>query len=163
MSNYRPKPASDAIRRSMSSNRPRDTQLELDFRSALHRAGLRFRKNVRPISGLRCEPDVVFPSALLAVFIDGCWWHGCPKHGMLPMAHREWWANNLQKTKARDVANTEALESEGWKVLRIWEHEPIPLAVQEVQRELARLRERPGGGATQHGGSASHKAPGGSE
>jgi DNA mismatch endonuclease (patch repair protein) len=136
--------SSPAIRKSMQANRPRDTLLEVAFRSALHQAGFRFRKHVRPLPGLRCEPDVIFPRFRLAIFVDGCWWHSCPEHGMLPREHGAWWAEKLQRTKDRDRRNDRALRSAGWTVLRVWEHESLQEAVYRVRSTLDQLRKREG-------------------
>jgi DNA mismatch endonuclease (patch repair protein) len=136
----KPRASSEAVRRSMQSNRPRDTRLEREFRSALHRSGLRFRKNLRPLAGLRCEPDVVFTKLRLAIFIDGCWWHGCPIHGSQPVRNHDWWVAKLQTTKDRDARNDRALGDAGWQVLRFWEHEPLDKAVVAVLQEVLRLR-----------------------
>lgn len=112
--------SSPGVRRSMQSNKSRDTTVEVQLRSALHRSGLRFRKNVRPAPGLRCTADVVFPRALVAVFVDGCFWHYCPEHGSAPKTNAEWWAAKLRATVARDAASRSALERMGWTVVSIW-------------------------------------------
>ena len=124
----------------MQANRPRNTAPEVALRSALHRAGLRFRKHARPVPGLRCEPDIVFPGVRLAVFLDGCWWHSCPLHGQIPKAHQEFWSTKLAKTQARDMRNTAALNQAGWTVVRIWEHEPMDVQVEAVRATLADLQ-----------------------
>lgn len=125
----------------MQSNRPRDTNAELVFRRALHAAGLRFRKHVRPLQDLRCEPDVVFTRVRLAVFLDGCFWHGCPEHRTVrPKANAEWWSNKLAATAVRDRRNDAALQAAGWDVLRIWEHEPTAKAVTRVVDRVTTLR-----------------------
>jgi len=69
------------------------------------------------------KPDFVFRAAKLAVFVDGCFWHGCPKpkHAPLPKNRAEWWAAKLSRNKARDRSVTRALRKEGWRVLRVWE------------------------------------------
>jgi DNA mismatch endonuclease (patch repair protein) len=120
----------------MQSNRPRDTKPEVALRSALHRSGMRFRKHLRPVANLRCEPDAVFTRARLAVFLDGCWWHSCPEHGSLPVRNGDWWARKLAVTRERDRRNTAALEAAGWRVLRVWEHEQLNVAVERVRAAL---------------------------
>lgn len=120
----------------MQSNKSRDTRVEVQLRSALHRSGLRFRKNVRPIPGLRCTADVVFPRQRVAVFADGCFWHSCPKHGSAPKTNAEWWAAKLSATVARDAASRSALERVGWTVVRVWEHDDVASAVTVVVRAL---------------------------
>jgi len=124
----------------MRSNRGRDTALEVRVRSALHRAGLRYRLQVRPIPGLRCTIDVAFPRDRLALFIDGCYWHLCPKHGTYPVTNGEWWRTKLETTRERDERNTRALETAGWHVIRAWEHEDVAEIVAHVSDMLVRLR-----------------------
>lgn len=127
----------------MRSNRPRDTQVEVALRRALHAEGLRFRKHLRPVAGLRCEPDVLFLRIRLAVFIDGCFWHACPQHrAVRPKTHGDWWSNKLDVTVARDRRNDTALEAAGWNVIRIWEHEPTADAVGRVIERVVELRDR---------------------
>lgn len=132
-------------RRSMQSNRARDTRPELELRSRLHRLGLRFRKNVRPIAELRCVADIVFPSEKLAVFFDGCWWHSCPLHSSLPKTNREWWRQKFSRNAERDRQNDETLRSAGWSVLRVWEHEPLEQGAARIHSAVkaARAGERP--------------------
>src|SRR4051812_33814146 len=91
-----PPPSSPAARATMLANRS-ESSVERALRSALHRRGLRFRKHIAPVKGLRCKPDVVFPGPRLAVFVHGCFWHQCPQHATRPAANREWWANKLQE------------------------------------------------------------------
>ena len=131
--------SSAGVRRSMQSNRGRDTALEVRVRSALHRAGLRYRLHVRPVPGLRCTVDVVFPRDRLALFIDGCYWHVCPEHASYPVTNRDWWRTKLEATRERDQRNTEALEAAGWIVLRVWEHEDVGDVVRK-KRSLKRIR-----------------------
>jgi DNA mismatch endonuclease, patch repair protein len=142
---------SEAVRRSMTANRPRNTRLEVEFRSALHAAGLRFRKHLRPLAALRCEPDIVFTRVRLAVFMDGCWWHSCPEHGQVPKANRAWWTDKLDATRSRDARNDELLRAAGWSVLRIWEHEPMQHAVERVVDEVSRLRAEASAWDRRHG------------
>jgi DNA mismatch endonuclease, patch repair protein len=117
----------------MQANRGRDTTPERAIRSELHRRGLRYRIHVRPISTRRCEADVVFRKALVAVFVDGCWWHGCPDHRPLPKKNREWWARKIQVTVDRDRRNDQALADAGWTVIRVWEHENSINAADRIQ------------------------------
>lgn len=121
----------------MQSNKSRDTRPEIAVRSALHREGLRFRKNVRPVPQLRCTADVVFAAARVAVFVDGCFWHACTIHGSLPRTNREWWRSKLNATRERDRLNSEVLRNAGWHVVRVWEHDDIPSVVSTVRTALA--------------------------
>ncbi len=128
--------SSEGVRRSMSANRGRDTSPELALRSALHRRGLRFFKHRKPLPGVRCEVDVAFPSARVAVFVDGCFWHGCPEHGTRPATNAEWWNAKLDANLRRDERNRALLSADGWRVVRIWEHESLDSAVSTVLRAL---------------------------
>lgn len=132
--------SSPGNRRSMQGNRSRDTRPEVELRSRLHRAGLRFRKHTRPVTDIRCVADVVFPSEKLAVFFDGCWWHSCPVHGSLPKTNRDWWERKLTRNVERDQRNDQALTAAGWIVLRVWEHEPVDAAVHRIAQAVAMLR-----------------------
>jgi DNA mismatch endonuclease (patch repair protein) len=115
--------ASEGVRRSMQSNKGRDTKPELAVRRLLHAAGVRYRVNYRPIPQLRRTADVVFTRASVAVFIDGCFWHGCPEHYQRPAANRDFWDSKVTQNATRDLETTRRLEAEGWVVLRFWEHE----------------------------------------
>ncbi|MFE9019112.1 very short patch repair endonuclease [Streptomyces sp. NPDC007808] len=112
----------------MSRQSSRDTTPEVAVRKLLHAAGLRYRVNF-PVPGMpRRSIDIAFSRAKIAVFLDGCFWHGCPEHATHPKANAEWWRTKLTKNIARDRETTEHLESHGWVVLRFWEHE-IPTAI----------------------------------
>lgn len=117
----------------MSRQSSRDTAPEVAVRRLLHAAGLRYRVNV-PVPGLpRRTIDIVFPRAKVAVFLDGCFWHGCPQHATHPKANAEWWREKLDKNMSRDIETTGHLTSEGWTVLRFWEHE----SVEDVAHRIA--------------------------
>src|SRR5436305_15111497 len=94
----------DARRRIMTANRRRDTGPELAVRSALHARGLRFRVDlpVRPASGRPIRPDVVFTRQRLALFIDGCWWHGCPEHGTRAVTNADYWGPKIDANRERE-------------------------------------------------------------
>lgn len=133
-----PAPSSPAATAVMKGNRSRDTRPEVLLRSALHRRGLRFRKDyVIRVDGRRCRADVVFTKQRLAVFVDGCFWHGCPEHGRTPRTNHEYWRAKLGRNVERDQQSTAALISAGWKVLRVWEHERIDIAVESIRAHLA--------------------------
>jgi DNA mismatch endonuclease (patch repair protein) len=126
----------------MKGNRSVNTRPEVALRSELHRRGLRFNKDValRPAERLR-RVDIVFPAVKLAVFVDGCFWHGCPEHGNKPKVNTGYWSVKLERNAARDAQVTHELESDGWSVLRIWEHEDAREAAGRVEAVLRRLRE----------------------
>jgi DNA mismatch endonuclease (patch repair protein) len=88
-------------------------------------------------SAITGKPDFVFPTAKLAVFVDGCFWHGCPKHGTQPKNNAEFWLKKISGNRVRDVLVTKTLRKQGWRVMRIWEHE---LTRKNERRLLARLR-----------------------
>jgi len=91
---------------------------------------------------LRCNADVVFGGARIAVFVDGCWWHGCPEHRSLPKANRDWWDAKIQRTVERDRRNDAALAEAGWLAIRIWEHEQPSTAARRIEAELKLRRPR---------------------
>ena len=127
--------SSAGVRRSMQSNRSRDTRPEIELRSQLHKAGLRFRKHYRPIKGSRCEVDIAFTHWGVAIQLDGCFWHGCPQHATRPATNGEWWAAKLDGNVKRDRRTDETLSQAGWTVVRFWEHEPTEEVVFKI-REL---------------------------
>jgi len=130
--------SSPGTRRSMRSNRRSDTAPERALRSALHRRGLRFRKDYRvDLAELRVRIDVVFPVRKLAVFIDGCFWHCCPEHGSSPRLNNDFWERKLRTNVERDARVDDALLSAGWTVIRCWEHEPVEVAANRIQEALS--------------------------
>jgi DNA mismatch endonuclease, patch repair protein len=109
----------------------------------LHAAGMRFRKDYRVRAGPRwVRPDVVFIRAKLAVFMDGCFWHGCPEHGSVPAANADYWASKLRQNVERDRAIDSALVADGWTVLRVWEHEVVSDVDRAVELVSAALNGR---------------------
>lgn len=127
----------------MRGNRKVDTRPELAVRSALHRAGLRFRKSVTlTVGDVRVRPDVVFPGRRVALFVDGCFWHGCPDHGTQPRVNRDYWRPKLRRNVRRDRRVDDALQAGGWLSLRIWEHDVQGDVEGMVRRVQAVLRER---------------------
>jgi DNA mismatch endonuclease, patch repair protein len=108
----------------MSRNPRRDTRPEVALRRQLHGRGLRFRIDLPlRLEGLTVRPDVVFPRWRIAIFLDGCFWHGCPKHGNTPARNRDYWAPKLRRNADRDLRINAALSRAGWHVIRAWEHE----------------------------------------
>lgn len=134
-----PPPASSAaVRAVMQGNRGKDTKPEAAIRSALHRAGCRFRKHYRPLRGLRCEVDVAFPRQRVLLFIDGCFWHACPVHGRTPKGNETYWSAKIGRNVARDRRNDALLQEAGWTVIRAWEHEEPDVVVARVRAALER-------------------------
>lgn len=119
--------------RNMQANRRTDTKPELALRSALHAAGLRFRKDLRlDLGSARVRPDIVFTRAKVAVFVDGCYWHCCPDHGTRPKTNADYWTPKLERNVERDREHDKALTEAGWKVVRVWEHVPVADAVETI-------------------------------
>lgn len=124
----------------MKSNRRRDTKPELAIRRLLHARGLRYRVDVPLDFDRRRRADIVFPSARLVVFIDGCFWHGCPDHYSVPVAHGEFWAAKRLKNISRDDETTRRLTQDGWIVKRYWEHEDPTTVAHDVESTYRLLR-----------------------
>jgi DNA mismatch endonuclease (patch repair protein) len=132
-----PVASSDAATAVMRGNRKRDTKPELALRRALHARGRRYRVNVLiRVRDVRVRPDIVFTAARLAVFVDGCFWHGCSEHGTQPRSNPQYWGPKIARNQARDLRNTNALEAAGWRVVRAWEHEPVHKIVVRVEALL---------------------------
>lgn len=106
----------------MQANRGRDTAPELAVRRLLHAAGYRYRVDFAPLGGRR-RADIVFTRLRIAVFIDGCYWHGCPEHATLPKRHAEYWLPKLARNIERDRETDDLLSAAGWSILRYWEHD----------------------------------------
>lgn len=127
----------DQRRQMMSRIKGRDTGPELSLRRKVWALGLRYRLQYR-IGRIR--PDMVFVGKRLAVFVDGCFWHGCPQHSKIPKNNRDFWERKLGRNRERDAENTQKLEGDGWQVLRIWEHEIEASSEDCAQRVAAILR-----------------------
>lgn len=119
----RPQASSEAVRSRLSQQATRDTKPELVLRRELHRRGLRYRVNY-PVPGLpRRTIDIAFPRRKVAVFVDGCFWHGCPEHSVASKSNSKWWQTKLASNVKRDADTKRALETLGWHVERVWEHD----------------------------------------
>ena len=115
----------------MSRVKNKDSVAERALRSALHAEGLRFRLH-RRVEGVTV--DIVFPASRVAVFVDGCFWHGCPKHATFPKSNQDYWLPKLAENKERDKRQSKRLREAGWKVIRVWEHDCRPPASRVVSR-----------------------------
>ncbi|GAA2436551.1 very short patch repair endonuclease [Streptomyces macrosporus] len=129
----------------MSRQRSRDTEVELALRRALHASGLRYRVHRRPVKGVRREADIVFGPARVAVFVDGCFWHGCPEHATWPKNNAEFWRRKIEGNRARDLDTDARLAEAGWAAVRVWEHEDPAEAARRIAALVA--GRRPGGTA----------------
>jgi len=136
-----PRASSPATRTRMQRVGKRDTPAELALRAELHRRGLRFRVDKPPLRDLRRRADIVFRPAKVAVFVDGCFWHGCPQHVTWPEANGEWWKRKIEGNRRRDADTNRRLHQAGWHVIRAWEHEDVREVAHRVA--LAIVRRRP--------------------
>lgn len=107
----------------MRSNKGRDTKPEVALRSAVHALGLRYRVGARPLKEARRTADLVFTRAKVAVFLDGCFWHGCPEHHTVAVTNAKFWAEKVEGNRARDRDTDQRLAEAGWRSVRVWEHE----------------------------------------
>jgi DNA mismatch endonuclease, patch repair protein len=126
----------------MVANSSRESALEQSVRQALFARGLRFRKQVRLVPGLRCTVDIAFPGTRIAVFIDGCFWHRCPLHATDPVSNGAWWRQKLEANVTRDRRNDDALRAAGWTVLRYWEHEPVETITSAIEAAVTAEKTR---------------------
>ncbi|QXN89815.1 very short patch repair endonuclease [Nocardia iowensis] len=132
-----PAPLNEGRSRNMRANRRSDTKPEIALRSALHRLGYRYRKDLRlDLGSVKVRPDIVFTARKVAVFVDGCFWHVCPEHGRNPTTNEWYWAPKLRRNIERDRAADVALAEAGWQVVRLWEHETLERAVTAVTSVL---------------------------
>lgn len=136
-----PKASSRDAERRMKANRNRDTKPELALRSKLHGMGFRYRVDKSPLRGVRRRADLVFGPAKVAVFVDGCFWHGCPIHGTWPKKNAQFWRDKIETNKRRDADTDGRLEEAGWLPIRIWEHEDPEVAAQRIARIVSDRRE----------------------
>ncbi|PDP89095.1 very short patch repair endonuclease [Glycomyces fuscus] len=126
--------SSPDVSRRMRSNKGRDTKPELRLRSLLHAQGLRFRVHQRPLPDSRRTADLVFKGPRIAVFVDGCFWHGCPSHHRPSNTNATFWRDKVEGNRARDRDTDRMLTEAGWRVVRIWEHEDVASAAERVAR-----------------------------
>lgn len=126
-------PASSAVvRKRMQSTRQKNTAAEMSIRRAIHRMGLRYRIHIEPVPGLHRNADIVFSKQRVAVMIDGCFWHGCELHGSQPKTNAAFWSRKIEDNKRRDRDTDERLRADGWRVIRIWEHEDPQQAAERI-------------------------------
>jgi DNA mismatch endonuclease, patch repair protein len=131
-------PGSSARSANMRGIRRKDTAPERALRSEIHRRGLRYRVDF-PIAleGHRApRPDLVFTRRQVAVFVDGCFWHGCSEHSTNPRANASYWGPKIARNVERDREHDERLRAAGWTVVRVWEHEEVGNAADRVWAAL---------------------------
>ena len=139
----RPEPPSSTDAARFSKQARKDTGPEVALRRLLHARGLRYRLHVPVPTYPRRTIDICFPRQRVAVFVDGCYWHGCPDHKGTAAHNAEWWATKLAGNRARDAETTAALRSAGWTVLRVWEHEAAETAAERVTEVVRVTTARP--------------------
>lgn len=121
----------------MRGIRRRDTKPELALRSELHRSGHRFRVDYPvPMSGRSPRPDLAFTRLRVAVFVDGCFWHGCAEHAASPKKNTGYWNKKIARNVERDREHEARLHASGWSVVRVWEHEDTVEAAKRIERAL---------------------------
>lgn len=124
----------------MQAIRSRDTAPERLIRRLVHAQGLRYRVAARPLPDLRRTADMVFRPAKVAVFIDGCYWHGCPEHYVPPKTNSGYWSEKVVRNMARDRDTDQRLIEAGWTVLRFWEHEVSADCAAQIAAEVTKRR-----------------------
>lgn len=143
-SSARVKPSSPEARRRMQRVRLKNTSAEAGVRRELHALGLRYRIHVPVLTKPRRVADVAFSGLRVAVFIDGCFWHGCPVHATWPKQNAEFWRSKILANRQRDRDTDQRLRAEGWKVIRAWAHEPPERVASKVATMVDKRRERLG-------------------
>ncbi|MHC5261364.1 very short patch repair endonuclease [Streptomyces sp. UC4497] len=132
--------SSAARRRNMQAIRSRDTKPEQAIRRLVHAQGLRYRVSARPLPDLRRTADMVFRPVKVAVFIDGCYWHGCPEHYVRPKTNEGYWSSKVAGNVSRDRDTDQQLRAAGWTVLRFWEHEAADDCARKVCEVVRSLK-----------------------
>ena len=120
----------------MSKQPSKGTKPELLLASELHRRRFKVILNDVMLPG---RPDLVLPNQKIAIFVHGCFWHGCPKHGTTPKHNRKWWKAKIESNKKRDRRNARKLRQLGWSVYQIWEHENPQTALWRLRRRSEAL------------------------
>jgi DNA mismatch endonuclease (patch repair protein) len=128
----------------MQGNTRRDTRPELLLRHELHAMGLRYRVDARPLLDLNRRADLVFRPAKVAVFVHGCFWHGCSEHYYAPATNVDYWSAKVDRNVRRDADTDTRLTAEGWRVMVVWEHEDPHKAALRVARIVRARRARLG-------------------
>ncbi len=128
----RVQPSSPEASRRMAKVRQTGTGSEIDLRRELYRHGLRYRVDYVVLQRPRRIADVAFPGLKIAIFVDGCFWHGCPEHATWPKKNAEFWRQKIETNRLRDADTSGRLESIGWKVVRVWEHESPVTAAEAI-------------------------------
>lgn len=135
-----PKASSSQVSRRMARTPQKDTSAEMAIRRELHRRGFRYRVDYTVLRKPRRTADLAFPKLKIAVFIDGCFWHGCPEHGTWPKQNAEFWRQKIEANISRDEDTNERLSGLDWRVIRIWEHEAPEAAVERIVKVVSKAK-----------------------
>ena len=121
----------------MSAVKSKDTKIEITFRKALWKKGIRYRKNSAKYFG---KPDLVLKKYKAVIFIDSCFWHGCKKHCRIPATNKKYWVNKIDRNKKRDKEVNKFYKKMGWKIIRAWEHDIIKKQEENVKKIIKSLK-----------------------
>lgn len=119
----------------MSRIKSKDTKIEIEFRKAIWKTGLRYRKNPKGYFG---KPDLVLKKYKTVIFIDSCFWHGCKKHCRIPATRKDYWIPKIERNKQRDKEVNRHYKKIGWKIIRIWEHD----IKKQMNLDMERLKKK---------------------
>ena len=133
-------PSTPEASRRMAKIRQKGTAAEVALRRELYRSGLRYRVDFVVVRKPRRVADIAFPRLRIAIFVDGCFWHGCPQHVTWPKKNAEFWRQKIEANRARDADTNSRLHEMGWTVLRFWEHESPVAAAETVTHLITALR-----------------------
>lgn len=133
-------PSSPDASRRMARVRQKGTGAELAIRKELYRMGARYRVDFAVLKKPRRVADIAFPGLEIAVFVDGCFWHGCPEHASWPKQNAEFWRQKIETNRARDLDTDSRLVALGWEPIRVWEHESPASAAQRIMGLVARAK-----------------------
>ena len=126
----------------MEKVRQKGTGAEIALRRELYQRGLRYRVGFEVLKKPRRVADIAFPGLMIAILVDGCFWHGCPEHATWPKQNSEFWRQKIEANRARDIDTNERLRGIGWTVLRFWEHESPIEAAEAVAQTVAMAKRR---------------------
>lgn len=133
-------PSSPDASRRMARVRQKGTGAELAIRKELFRMGARYRVDFAVLKKPRRVADIAFPGLKIAVFVDGCFWHGCPEHASWPKQNAEFWRQKIETNRVRDMDTDSRLVALRWEVIRVWEHESPASAAQKIMGLVAKAK-----------------------
>lgn len=132
--------SSISVRATMRANKSKNTAPEMALRRLLYQRALRYRVDVRPVPDLKRRADIVFPADRVAVFVDGCFWHGCPEHYRPSTKNARFWREKIDANRARDLDTNQRLADAGWTVIRVWEHEEVSTGAEHIANIVKEIR-----------------------